>query len=84
MLTQIRKAMKPGYSKVLINEWVMPDRGASKFMTAADLNMMSLGGSAERTYELHEQYLRGAGLKISGVWRPDDGVSECIIEAEVA
>jgi hypothetical protein len=76
--------MTPGYSKVIINDWIVPTQGASKFMTAQDLNMMAIGGGMERTKALHEEYLTGAGLKISGIWKADDDISESVIECELA
>ena len=36
--------MAPGYSKVLINEYVVPDFGAAWPMTSMDWLMMALGG----------------------------------------
>jgi hypothetical protein len=84
MLGHIQKAMKPGYSKVIINEWIIPERGATKFLATQDLNMMSFGGGMERTKRQHQDYIEKAGLRISGIWIPDDNVSECVIEAEVA
>ncbi|PQE07105.1 O-methyltransferase family 2 protein [Rutstroemia sp. NJR-2017a BVV2] len=84
VLSHIREAMTPGYSKVIINDWVVPTQGASKFMTAQDLNMMAIGGGMERTKALHEEYLTGAGLKISGIWKADDDISESVIECELA
>jgi hypothetical protein len=76
--------MKPGYSKVIINDWIIPTEGASKFMTAQDLNMMSIGGGMERTEELHRDYIEKAGLKITGIWQASDKISESVIEAELA
>lgn len=76
--------MIPGYSKVIINDWIVPAEGASKFMTAQDFNMMAIGGGMERTQALHEEYLAAAGLKISGIWKANDDISESIIECEIA
>ncbi|KAF7950188.1 hypothetical protein EAE96_007479 [Botrytis aclada] len=64
ILNNIRRAMKPGYSKVVINDWIIPAEGASKFMTAQDFNMMAIGGGMERTQSLHGEYIAAAGLKI--------------------
>jgi hypothetical protein len=44
--------MKPGYSRVLVNEWVVRERNPSRFMTIGDMNMMSVGG-VERTEKQH-------------------------------
>lgn len=82
MLTHIRKVMKPGYSRLIINDWIVPSEGASKFMTSQDWNMMSIGGGMERTKELHKEYLEAAGLKITGIFLAGDKISESIIEAE--
>jgi len=83
-LTHVREAMTPGYSKVIINDWIVPEQEASKFMTAQDWNMMSIGGGMERTEDLHREYLDAAGLKITGIWRADDKISESVIECEIA
>ncbi|TGO15190.1 hypothetical protein BTUL_0043g00450 [Botrytis tulipae] len=49
ILTQLRKAMKPGYSKLLIHEQMIPRSGASVWAVTQDFNMMTLLGAAERT-----------------------------------
>ena len=49
ILRHTAEAMKVGYSKVLINEFVIPNRGASSFMTYVDINMMSIMAAKERT-----------------------------------
>jgi O-methyltransferase domain len=84
ILTQLREAMKPGYSRLIINEWIVPAQGASTLMTAQDMNMMSIGGGMERTEDLHRAYIEAAGLKISRIYSPGDRISESVIEAEVA
>ncbi|KAL9083256.1 MAG: hypothetical protein Q9165_008609 [Trypethelium subeluteriae] len=82
-VTRLRQAMIPDYSRLIVNEWVVPTKGASKFMTAQDLNMMSIGGGMERTEELHRDCLERAGLKITGIWHAGDNISESVIEAQV-
>ena len=84
LITQLRKAMKPGYSKLIIHEWIMSAVGASPFMASQDMNMMSIGGGMERTEALHRDYLEKAGLKVSGIFLPGDRFSEAVIESEVA
>ena len=34
ILTHLRKAMKPGYSRLIVNEWILTARGASAFMVS--------------------------------------------------
>lgn len=76
-------AMKPGYSKLLINEHVVPDTGAQWEMTGLDIMMLTLLSSRERTRENWEDLLTKAGLKISRIYsaRAD---AESLIECELA
>ena len=83
-VTQLAKAMKPGYSRLVVNEWIVPAVGANRLMMATDMNMMATGGGMERTEALHRDYLERAGLKVTKVYLPGDGISEAVIEAEVA
>ena len=73
--------MSPSYSKVLINQWLVPTQGATSFMTHQDLNMMATVSAMERTEEQTRDLLGGVGLCVVHIWRPDDLESECIIEA---
>ncbi|ESZ92256.1 o-methyltransferase [Sclerotinia borealis F-4128] len=80
ILRNIIEAMEPGYSKILINENVIPDVGASWKATALDLYMMSLASSAERTEKQWRDLLASAGLRVTGIWNDDPG-TESLIEA---
>ncbi|KAI7671193.1 Chitin synthase, partial [Hortaea werneckii] len=75
ILSRIAQAMKPGYSKLLINENCIPDQGgAHSEATALDMMMLGLVASKERTEyewrELIEGTVRadGFGLKVVGIW----------------
>lgn len=81
ILTNLRKAMRPGYSRLLVNEWVVPERGASRFMTAEDMNMLATAAGMERTERQHMGNLEAAGLRVERVWYAGDGFSESVIEA---
>ena len=48
ILARVKEAMKPGYSKLLINDWVVPERNPHPFMCTQDLGMMTLGGGEVR------------------------------------
>lgn len=76
--------MKPGYSRLIVNEWIVPAHGASTFTTAQDLNMMSTCAGMERIEDLHREYIEASGLKISGIYYPGDRISESVIEAVLA
>ncbi|KAJ5384078.1 Winged helix-turn-helix transcription repressor DNA-binding [Penicillium concentricum] len=75
-------AMRPGYSKVLVNENVIPDTGAYWETTSLDLIMMEIG-SGERTERQWHALLESAGLKIVKIWTAQRGV-ESLIECELA
>ncbi|MCJ1398246.1 hypothetical protein MMC11_001443 [Xylographa trunciseda] len=75
-------AMKPGYSKLLINENVVPDVGASWQITSLDWFMMGLAASRERTEAQWRELLQSVGLKIVGIWTKD-AAAESIIEASL-
>jgi hypothetical protein len=75
--------MKPGYSKLLINENVIPNTGAQWEATALDIMMLTLLPSRERTLDNWESLLGRAGLRISHIWTVANGV-ESLIECELA
>jgi hypothetical protein len=83
ILGNITAAMKPGYSKVLINENIIPDTGAHFEHTALDMMMITLLSSKERTRADWEDLLSRAGLKITGVYTIARN-AESLIECELA
>lgn len=83
ILTQLRNAMVKGYSKLLLYEMVIPDRGAQGTSTGLDLLMMSLFAACERTNQGWKTLLEGAGFRIVKIW-PIEPASESLIEAELA
>ncbi|KAK3934823.1 O-methyltransferase [Diplogelasinospora grovesii] len=68
ILGHIRDAMKPGYSKILVNEFNIPVKGACTFVTHSDFMVMSVNAAVERTqrqwYDLIESV---EGLKIERI-----------------
>ena len=72
--------MQPGYSKLLINEFVVPDVGATWLITSMDWLMMALGAVKECTEKQWRTLLGEAGLKVVGIWTYDQG-TESLIEA---
>ncbi|CAN9449732.1 unnamed protein product [Alternaria alternata] len=82
ILGHVRDAMKPGYSKLLINENVMEDFAASWQQTSLDWTMMAMLVNRERTRGQWAALLESVGMKIEGIWRKDIS-SESVIEAVV-
>jgi hypothetical protein len=73
--------MKPGYSKLLIHEQIMPERGAGQWVSIQDINMMALCGVAERTEKTWRDIIAQAGLTLEALYLAKDGVSESVLEA---
>lgn len=72
--------MKPGYSKLVINDVVLPEKGAGVFPTQSDINMLSLLAAMGRTEAQWRALLERGGLKNVKIWH---GNPESVIEAEV-
>ena len=73
--------MKPGYSKLFINEWVLADTGASLLGSLLDINMMALLSGMERTESQWKSLLPTCGLEITKFWsvgRDAEGLVECV------
>jgi hypothetical protein len=83
ILAQVKAAMKPGYSRLLIHEHVIPETGAYWEATALDMVMLTLLSAQERTraawYNLIE---KEAGLNINKIWSGGKG-SQSLIECEL-
>ncbi|KAI0835340.1 S-adenosyl-L-methionine-dependent methyltransferase [Hypoxylon sp. FL0890] len=82
ILARVKEAMKPGHSKLLINENVIPPRNAQWEATGLDILMMTYLASKERTEQDWRKLLGDAGLKISNIWTYANGV-ESLIECEL-
>ena len=81
ILTHLKNAMEPGYSKILINELILSDQGASTFESRSDMLMMSLTWGMERSRRQWETLLDKAGLEVVRFMAPEsdiDGIIEVI------
>ena len=72
--------MQKGYSKVLIDELVLPDVKVDARGAMMDLSMLAMEAGQERKESHWHELLRSAGLRIEKVWASQGGL-ECIIEA---
>ncbi|KAL8902670.1 MAG: hypothetical protein Q9207_004472 [Kuettlingeria erythrocarpa] len=82
ILKNVAAAMTPGYSKLLLNEFVIPDQGADIVGAQVDFTMMCALGAEERSEKQWRQMLEEAGLRIVKVWTRAQE-AESIIEAEL-
>ena len=82
ILGNTAKAMEPGYSRILIDEYVLPDTNAPIRGSSLDFLMMMFCGGIERTRSQWDTLLGRCGLDIVKVWggRTD---YEQIIEAKL-
>ena len=85
ILSLVRDAMKVGYSKLLINEGMVPDRECSPRVAGFDILMMALVGGTERTTSEWKALIAAVdGLEVEAIWtfgHNNDGVIEVIRKA---
>ncbi|KAH7412917.1 S-adenosyl-L-methionine-dependent methyltransferase [Cadophora sp. MPI-SDFR-AT-0126] len=79
-LSNTVKAMKPGYSRLLINDQVLPNKGAEIHPTMLDMTMMTYFHAMERTERQWRTLLGRLGVEIVKIWRLEAGGSEAVIE----
>lgn len=83
ILGNVTPAMKKGYSKLLLNEFILPERGCPLLLSGFDLQMMTIHAGKERTESQWLALLSRVGLTVKKFWVPSSG-GEGIIEAELA
>jgi hypothetical protein len=80
--SRVREAMKPGYSKFLIHEHVVPEMDPDNEQTALDLIMLTGFASKERSAAQWHDLLEGrCGLRIVKIWTGVNGI-ESVVECE--
>jgi hypothetical protein len=55
--------MKVGYSRLLLNDWVLPEQNAPLFSSLLDINMLGLFASMERTTTQFREILESEGFE---------------------
>lgn len=83
ILAMQRQAMKPGYSRLLVHDHVVPEQYAHPQATAYDLTMMVKVAGQERSEQMWRDLLKAAGFRIVKIWT-SPLATQSIIEAEVA
>lgn len=81
ILKQTSAVMKQGYSKILINDIVIPTTDASCYQAAMDCLVLQASAN-ERTEAVWRKVIEDAGLKLVKIW-PDGRGYESVIEAEL-
>ena len=82
ILTNTAKSMDKEYSRLLIDDYVLPNTGAPIRGSSMDFLMMMYASGIERTERQWESLLDACGLEIAKIWvtRSD---YECVIEARL-
>ncbi len=82
ILQNLKMAMKVGYSKILINDLVLPEKNCSSWSAATDINMMTILAGMERTRQQWIDLLESVDLEVVKFWSsPYGSEEEAVIEA---
>ena len=71
-------AMEPGYSKILINEWVVPDTGSALIPALLDIQRLAVFSGMERTQTHWRELLESVGLVIVNFYTIGKGMEDLI------
>ena len=77
----LKPAMKPGYSTLLVHDYVLPESHVSPQATAYDLSLMVMVSALERTESMWQTLFASAGFQIVKIWS-SPLMTTCIIEVE--
>jgi hypothetical protein len=83
ILMNLRSALRSGYSRILINDHVVTARGTNPLTASADMVMMAVLASQERTENVWRKLLNDVGLRIVRVWGAPE-VVESVIEVALS
>ena len=83
ILENLKSAMTPGYSKLLVHDHIIPEDHPHPQATAYDLTMMVKVAAEERSESQWYELLGSAGFKVIKIWT-SPLAAQSIIEAELA
>ena len=78
----LREAMTPGYSKLIIANTVIADENVPLRQSGLDITMLLLHNGSQRSEAEWRQLLEEAGFTVNNIWHPP-GDGDGIIVAEV-
>ncbi|KAK7911879.1 O-methyltransferase [Apiospora marii] len=82
ILKTVKTAMTPGYSYLVINDFILPDVGCNLLSAQWDLMMMLIMSGLERTESQWMTLMEAAGLEVEGLYQPP-GDGQGIIVAKL-
>jgi len=74
--------MKKGYSKLIVQEFILADKDPSLLQSMWDMQMLAFLGSMERTADQWTRLFESVGLKVINMSYPP-GEGQGIIEVEL-
>ncbi|GKZ79986.1 hypothetical protein AnigIFM56816_004195 [Aspergillus niger] len=81
ILNYVVEAMEPGYSKLIMEEYIVPDQNASAIHGMTDVAVMVFCSGLERTTQQWTRLLDSVGLRVNKFWtRAGDGLG--VVETE--
>ncbi|KAE8373714.1 S-adenosyl-L-methionine-dependent methyltransferase [Aspergillus bertholletiae] len=83
ILKNLIPAMERGYSKVLLEDYIIPDKNARALEGMTDIAVMVFCSGLERTRQRFTNLLESGGLKVTKFWTREAN-GQGIIEAELA
>lgn len=83
ILEHLAAVMRRSYSKILLNEAIVPEVKISEFLNSCDLVMMGMSGGMERTKRQWDELVESAGLRIDRVWTLNEE-TESVLEVVLA
>ncbi|KAM3498369.1 hypothetical protein MY10362_008310 [Beauveria mimosiformis] len=84
ILKELRDAMRPGHSKLLIYEAILPDAGAARAVCELDMCVMVFSGGMERSMSQWMALLSKAGFEVVKFWQTNadaDGIVEAVVSS---
>lgn len=82
ILGHLKDVMEPGYSRILISDCVVANKGADWQHVSLDLFMMALASSHERTEREWHELIESCGLRINKIYSKGQG-NESLIEVVI-
>lgn len=70
LLRNVTAGMKKGYSTLIVEDFVLPVKGAALLPSMWDMEMMCILSAMERTERQWTTLLEQAGLEIEGFYQP--------------
>ena len=83
ILTMLRPAMTPGYSKLLVHDHVLPEVDPNPQATAYDLTMMVMVAALERSESMWRDLFASCGFRVVKIWA-SSLMTQSVIEVELA